>query len=75
MINSLPTGKYFMLFCPLLIFFKINFMENLFQEYHLCQTAWIQIVCKSYQQTTLLTLKAPRKMHLKMASAEVVCCK
>ena len=22
-----------------------------------------------------LTLKAPRKMHLKMSSAEVVCCK
>ena len=23
----------------------------------------------------LLTLKAPRKMHLKMSSAEIVCCK
>ena len=23
----------------------------------------------------MLTLKAPRKMHLKMSSAEVVCCK
>ena len=30
-------------FCRLQIFFKINFFEKLFQEYHQCQTAWIQI--------------------------------
>ena len=28
-------GKFFMLFCRLLIFFKINFFEKFFQEYHL----------------------------------------
>ena len=48
-------------------FFKINFFEKFFQEYNKCQTVWIQIrpgillgliwvqtVCKSYQQTTLV---------------------
>ena len=30
-------------FCRLLIFFKMNFFEKFFQEYHQCQTAWIQI--------------------------------
>ena len=29
----------------------------------------------SMQFSYSLTLKAPRKMHLKMSSAEVVCCK
>ena len=46
---------------------KINFFEKLFQEYHHCQTVWIQIrldfllgpiwvqtVCKCYQQMTLV---------------------
>ena len=33
--NSLPHGKFFMLFCRLLIFFKINFFEQIFREYHL----------------------------------------
>ena len=56
-----------MLFCCLLIFFKINFLffEKLFQQYHRCQTVCIlirpdilsglilvQTVCKSFQQTT-----------------------
>ena len=40
--NLLPPGKFFMLFCHLLIFFKINFFEEFFQEYHQCQTVWIQ---------------------------------
>ena len=31
---TLPTVKFFMLFCRLLIFFKINFFEKFFQEYH-----------------------------------------
>ena len=56
-----------MLFCLLLIFFKINFFEKFFQQYHQCQTDWIpirpdilsgliwgQTVCKGYQQTTLV---------------------
>ena len=30
-INSLPPGKMFMLFCRLLMFFKINFLEKFFQ--------------------------------------------
>ena len=28
MFNSLPTGYFFMLFCILLIFFKVNFKKN-----------------------------------------------
>ena len=32
--NSLHSGKFFILFCHLLIFFKINFFEKFFQEYH-----------------------------------------
>ena len=35
LINPLPPGKFFMLFCRLLIFFKINFFEKFFHEYHL----------------------------------------
>ena len=35
-VNSLPPGKYFMFFCCLLSFFKINFFEKFFQEYHQC---------------------------------------
>ena len=61
-VYSLPPGKFFMLFCRLLIFFKINLLKKFFE----CQIVWIQIrpdillgliwvqtVCKSYQQTTL----------------------
>ena len=33
-LNSLPPGKFCMLFCRLLIIFKINFSEKFFQEYH-----------------------------------------
>ena len=33
-INSLPTGLFCMLFCPLLIFFKINFFEKFFWEHY-----------------------------------------
>ena len=33
MFNSLSPGKFFQLFCCLLIFFKIDFFEKLFQEY------------------------------------------
>ena len=53
-------------FCRLMIFFKMNFFEKFFQEYHQCQTVWIQIrpdalsgliwvqttVCEGHQQTT-----------------------
>ena len=45
-----------MLFCRLLIFFKINYFEKKFQEYHpsiLSGLIWVQTVCKGYQQTTL----------------------
>ena len=31
-VNSLPVEKFFMLFCCLLIFFKINFFENSFRN-------------------------------------------
>ena len=53
--------------CRLLIFFKNQFFEKFFQEYHLCQTVWnqirpdilsgliwVQTVCKGYQQMTLV---------------------
>ena len=56
-----------MLFCRLLIFFKISFFEKFFQECHQCQTVWIQIrpdilsgliwvqtVCRGNQQMTLI---------------------
>ena len=66
--NSLLPGKFFMLLCHLLIFFKINFFEKFFQEYHqnvkqfwilirpdsLSGLIWVQIVCKSYQETILV---------------------
>ena len=32
--GKMPPGKFFMLFCRLLIFFKINFFEKFFQQYH-----------------------------------------
>ena len=51
--------------CHLLIVFKINFFRKFFQEYHECQTVWIQIrpdilsgliwvqtVCIGYQKMT-----------------------
>ena len=37
------SGKFCMLFCHMLIFFKIDIFENVFQEHHQCQTVWIQI--------------------------------
>ena len=52
-------------FCRLLIFFKINFFENFFQEYHtsvkqigsiLSGLIWVQSVCKGYQQTALFVI-------------------
>ena len=32
---SLDPGKFFMLFCLLLILFQINFLDKFFQDYHL----------------------------------------
>ena len=32
--NLMPSGKFFMEFCRLLILCKINFFEKFFQEYH-----------------------------------------
>ena len=54
-----------MLFCCLLIFFKINFLKKFFQEYHQsvklfgpCSDSlgliWVQTVCQGYQQMTLV---------------------
>ena len=34
-LRALHSGKFFMLFCRLQIFFKIIFFEKFFQEYHL----------------------------------------
>ena len=33
-VTSLHAGKFFMLFCRLLVFFKINLFQMFFQEYH-----------------------------------------
>ena len=33
-VNSLHAGKFFTLFCHLLVFFKINLFQKFFQEYH-----------------------------------------
>ena len=63
--NSFPPGKFFMLFCCLLGFFKFNFFEKFFQEYHLSGThigsrsgptflISVQSVCKGYEQMTLV---------------------
>ena len=56
-----------MLFCCLLTFFKFNFFEFFFEEYHQCQQVGfrsgptfslglirVQTICKGYQQTTLV---------------------
>ena len=61
-------GKFFMLFCHLLIFFKSTFLKNSFrntirvsnnlapdQAQHLSVLIWVQTVCKGYQQTTQLS--------------------
>ena len=64
--NSLPDVKFYILFCRLLIFFNIKFIEKFFREYHqsvkqfgsrsgptFCPN-WVQTVCKGYQQKTLV---------------------
>ena len=64
-LNSLPTGYFSMLFCRLLMFFKINFLKKFFQEYHQnvkqsnesLGLILVQTVCQSYQQTTLVDKK------------------
>ena len=53
-----------MIFCHLLIFLEIFFFRKFYQEYHLSvkqfgsnalsSLIWVQIVCISYQQTTLV---------------------
>ena len=61
-------GKFFMLFCHLLIFFKSTFLKNSFrntirvsnnlvpdQARHLSVPIWVQTVCKGYQLTTQLS--------------------
>ena len=65
--NSWPPWKFFRLFCRLLFFSKINYFEKFFQKYHQCHKVWtqirpnillgliwVQIVCKGYQQMTLV---------------------
>ena len=66
-INPLPAGNFSPLFCCPLIFFKINFFEKFFQEYHqsvkkvwiqirpevMSGLIWVQTVCKSYQLMTV----------------------
>ena len=67
----LPTGQFCMLFLSSADFFKINFFEKVFQEYHqsvkqlgsssgltFVGLIWLQTVCKSYQQTAPVGKKA-----------------
>ena len=56
-------------------FFKINFFENYFQEYHqsvkkawtqirpevLSGLIWVKTVCKGYHQMTLVSISPPHK--------------
>ena len=42
-IFTLPSEKFFMLFCRLLIILIINFFEKFFQEYLQCQTNRTQV--------------------------------
>ena len=57
--------KYFLLFCHLQIFLKINFLKKIFQEYHQrvkyigfrSGPILVQTVCKSNQQRTLVGKK------------------
>ena len=66
-LNSLSPGKFFMLFCRLLICSKSTFQKILRGIQSECQTEWIQIrpdilsgliwvqsVCKCYEQMTLV---------------------
>ena len=76
-INSLPSGKFFMPFCCLLIFFKITFFEKVFQEYHLSVKQiesksgliWVQSVCKSYQQTT----QGDKELNVYFPTPKIMC--
>ena len=65
MIKLFTTGKFFMLFCCLLIF-QNQIFRKFFQEYHLsvkqigpsqarrfARPDWVQTVCKSHKQMTL----------------------
>ena len=67
-------------------FFKMNFFEKIFQEYHQYQTVWIQIMltfcrgliwvqmaCKSYQQTTLIVKELNLNSINIFGSKNVVC--
>ena len=65
-LNSLPPGKFFILYCRQLIFFKIIFLEKFFQEYHLSAKQigsdkmsgliWIQyFCCNGYKEMTLVS--------------------
>ena len=76
--NSLHAGYFSCFFYCLLIYFKINFFEKFFQEFHSCQTGWIQIrpdifsgliwiqtSSKGYQQKTLVGREL-RKYRCKM---------
>ena len=65
LVNSFNAGKVCMLFCRLWIFFLNKLFQKMFQEYHQCQTVWIEVrldillglvwvqtVCKGDQQMT-----------------------
>ena len=75
-LNSLPTGYVACFCCCLLIFFKINFFEKIFQEYHqivkqfgsrsglTSGLIWIQTVSKGNQQMALVVTPYPTNIFV-----------
>ena len=65
LVNSLHTGKFFLLMLSSAAFFKINLLKNSFsntirvldgldsdRDRHSVDLIWVQPVCKGYQQMT-----------------------
>ena len=50
-------------------------MQHVHQPVHPCSLISIIVVECLENIVPILTLKVPRKMHMKMLTAEVICCK
>ena len=78
-LNSLPHGKIFMLFCRLMIFIKINFLDKFFQEYNLSVKQirsrsglmWVQSVCKGYELCNELN-SVSNKIYMGKSCSEIL---
>ena len=64
-LNSLSTGNFNILFCRLLIFFKNQLFEKIFQEFHQIVN---QTGSKRYQQTTLVGKVLPSAQNISTAT-------